>query len=196
MEYSAASTSNRLWYVETRETARLLQVHNWDEVKEIVIQDNLYQQKAESRLKNEFGWIQKRLKALPDELIRMIISSDINTAKIITFVSCMVTDRLLFEFMYEVYRNKVYFSEEEITDADWNIFFKDKQLQSEKVATFSEETKERLRQSYFKMMYEAGLLSNSKGKKDIIKPIIDQDLRFALQTNAMDKYIVTLTGEM
>lgn len=196
MEYSAASTSNRLWYVETRETARLLQVHNWDEVKEIVIQDNLYQQKAESRLKNEFGWIQKRLKALPDELIRMIISSDINTAKIITFVSCMVTDRLLFEFMYEVYRNKVYFSEEEITDADWNIFFKDKQLQSEKVATFSEETKERLRQSYFKMMYEAGLLSNSKGKKDIIKPILDQDLRFALQTNAMDKYIVALTGEM
>ena len=196
MEYSAASTSNRLWYVETRETARLLQVHNWDEVKEIVIQDNLYQQKAESRLKKEFGWIQKRLKALPNELIKMIISSDINTAKIITFISCMATDRLLFEFMYEVYRNKVYFSEEEITDADWNIFFKDKQLQSEKVATFSEETNERLRQSYFKMMYEAGILSNSKGKKNINKPILDQDLRFALQTNAMDKYVVALTGEM
>ena len=196
MEYSAASTSNRLWYVETRETARLLQVHNWDEVKEIVIQDNLYQQKAESRLKKEFGWIQKRLKALPNELIKMIISSDINTAKIITFISCMATDRLLFEFMYEVYRNKVYFSEEEITDADWNIFFKDKQLQSEKVATFSEETNERLRQSYFKMMYEAGILSNSKGKKNINKPILDQDLRFALQTNAMDIYVVALTGEM
>lgn len=49
----------------------------------------------------------------------------------------MVTDRLLFELMYEVYRNKVHYGEENITDADLNIFMNDKRDQSEKMAGFS-----------------------------------------------------------
>ncbi len=195
MEYSAGGTSNRLWYVETKETARLLQVHSWDEVKEIVISDNLYQQKTESRLKAEFGTIQKRLKSMPDDLIKMLVKSDINTAKLITLIGCMSTDLLFFEFMYEVFRQKVYMGDEEITDADWNIFFKDKQEQSEKVSMFTDSTNERLRQACFKTLFEAGMISNSKGEKRIIKPFLDPELKYLLQKNAMDKYLQILTGE-
>ena len=33
MEYSAASVKFLLWYVETKETAKLLQDHTFDEIK-------------------------------------------------------------------------------------------------------------------------------------------------------------------
>ncbi len=48
MEYNASATKHLFWYVETRETARLFAAHTMDEIKQIVIDDNLYQQKSDS----------------------------------------------------------------------------------------------------------------------------------------------------
>ena len=127
MEYNASATKYLFWFVETRETARLLVNHSMDEVRQIVIDKNLYQQKSRSRLINEFGCIRKRLETLPDELCKMMVTADINTGKLIAFIGCMASDKLLFDLMYEVYRKKIYLGGPNITDADLNIFFKDKQ---------------------------------------------------------------------
>ena len=96
MEYNASATKHLFWFVETRETARLLGNHSMDEVRQIVIEENLYQQKSDSRLINEFGCIRKRLETLPEELQRMMVTADINTGKLIAFVGCMAADKLLF----------------------------------------------------------------------------------------------------
>ncbi len=44
-------------------------------------------------------------------------------------------------------------------------------------------------------MFEAGLLTGKTKDRKILKPYIDPDLRFALQKNAMEKYLAALTGE-
>ena len=44
-------------------------------------------------------------------------------------------------------------------------------------------------------MFEAGLLTGKISEKKINKPYIDPDLRFALQRNAMDRYLAAITGE-
>ena len=61
MEYSAASVKFLLWFVETRETLKLLKQHNIDEVRNIVVENNVYQQKSQGRLISEFGCIKKRI---------------------------------------------------------------------------------------------------------------------------------------
>jgi len=195
MEYNASATKYLFWFVETRETARLLGAHSMDEVRQIVIEDNLYQQKSESRLINEFGCIKSRLESLPEELRKMMVTSDINTGKLIAFIGCMASDKLLFDLMYELYRNKIYLGETTLTDADLNIFFKDKQDQNEKVAAITDTSVKKLKQVYCKYMFEAGLLTGKVSEKIICKPYIDPDLRFALQRNAMDRYLVAITGE-
>ncbi len=195
MEYNASATKYLFWFVETRETARLLNAHTMDEVKDIVIEDNLYQQKSADRLKNEFGCIRSRLEALPEDLRKMMVTSDINTAKIIAFIGCLASDKLLFDLMYEVFRDKLFLGGTEITDADLNIFFKDKQDQNEKVAAITDTSIKKLKQVYSKYMFEAGLLTGKASDKKIVKPYIDPDLRFALQKNAMEKYLAALTGE-
>ncbi len=118
MEYNASATKYLFWFVETRETARLLGNHTMDEVRQIVIDENLYQQKSESRLISQFGCIKRRLESLPDELHKMMITADISTGKLITFIGCMASDKLLFDLMYDVYRNKLYLGEPGISDAD------------------------------------------------------------------------------
>lgn len=195
MEYIASATKHLFWFVETRETARLLCNHTMEEVKQIVISENLYQQKSNSRLINEFGCIRKRLEAMPEELRRMMITADINTGKLIAFIGCMAADKLLFELMYDLYRKKVFLGETDISDADLNVFFKDKQAQDDKIAAITDVSVRKLKQVYCKYMFEAGLLTGKVTEKKINKPYIDSDLRFVLQSNAMEKYLVALTGE-
>lgn len=93
MEYNASATKYLFWFVETRETARLLGNHSMDEVKQIVIDKNLYQQKSNSRLINEFGCIRKRLEALPEDLRQIMITSDINTGKLVAFVMNLLSEK-------------------------------------------------------------------------------------------------------
>ena len=196
MEYSAASVKFLLWYIETKETARLLKEHSFEEIRQMVVEENLYQQKSVDRAIGEFGCIRKRLEALPEELFHKIVEVDVQTAKIITFVACMLTDRLLFEFMYEVYRNKVHFGESNISDADFNIFIQNKKDQSEKVAGFSDSSIKKIKQVFTKYMLEAGLLTGKPSERVIVHPYIDPDVKKILLKNNLEKYLYALTGEM
>lgn len=63
MEYNAASVKFLLWHVETKETAKLLQEHSFDEIRRMVLEDNIYQQKSRERAQSEFSCIKKRLQA-------------------------------------------------------------------------------------------------------------------------------------
>lgn len=196
MEYSAGNVSNLLWFVEMRETAKLLQNHDVKEVKRMVVEENIYQQKAENRARREFNCIKRRLDAIPESLVKEMIHADINTAKIIALIAAMATDILLFELMYEVYRIKLNMDEDVLKDADLNMFFNRKIEQSDIVAGWSDTAIKKLKQTYCKYMQEAGLLQAPvKNERKIIKPYVDVELRNILLTNSMEKYLYVLTGE-
>ena len=194
MEYSAGNVSNLFWFVETKETVRLLSNLSMDEIAGKVASENLFQQKDMKRAKRQFNVIRKRLESLPDELAAMIATADIRTSKLIVFIGCMATDRLLFELIYEVYRDKLHMGGTHISDADLNIFFKNKQDQSEKVAGMSDNSIKKLKQTYCKYMFEAGLLGGKIAEKNVVKPYIEPVLKDALKKNAMDKYLAALSG--
>jgi len=67
MEYSASAMKYSLWFVETRETARMFQERSTEDVRNTVIEENIYQQKDRSRTINEYGCIIKRLDAIPEK---------------------------------------------------------------------------------------------------------------------------------
>lgn len=198
MEYSAGSVCKLFWYIETKETVKLLKDNDIDDVKSIVVSNNLYQQKSEERLKREFNAIRERLMSLPESIRLMITDSDINTSKLIVIISIMATDRLFFEFMYEVYREKLSMDEELLKDSDLNVFFRNKQEQSDICAKWTDKGIKKLKQTFQKYMLEAMLLRNIEGtktEKAIVKPYIEQDLRQELINNGMEKYLYALTGE-
>ena len=196
MEYSAGGVKYLLWFVETRETIKLLQNHDVDEVKKIVIDENIYQQKARSRIISEFGCIKRRILAIPEELSSYMLRTDVNTAKLIALISAMASDRLLFELVYEVYRNNLLMGEEDFTEANLNIFFSNKTKQSDVIASWTEVTIKKLKQTYTRFLIEACLLHKiSQSEKKIVKPYIEQELREILLRNDMEKYLFALTGE-
>lgn len=196
MEYSAASVKFLLWFVETRETLKLLKEHDIEEVRNIVVDNNVYQQNSQGRLISEFGCIKKRIMTMPEDLKQYMISTDINSAKIVALVAAMAADRLLFEFVYEIYREEVRLGGEELKESDINIFFKNKIDQSDVIAGWTDATIKKLKQTYTKFLIEAGLVSKiSTSEKRINKPYIDPELRNILVNNNMELYLYALTGE-
>ncbi len=195
MEYSAGIVSKLLWFVETRETAKLLQTNSYSEVERLVIEKNLYQQNKTDRIQREFNCIKKRLQALPEELVKELIKTDVNTAKVIVFISAMATDLLLFEFVYEVYRDKLRMADYKLEDIDFNVFFTNKSKQSEKIAGWTDSTISKIKQTYSRYLFEAGLIEGTKMNKKICRAYIDQDLRDILIRRNMGKYLYAVTGE-
>lgn len=94
MEYSASAMKYSLWFVETRETARMFQERSAEDVRNTVIEENIYQQKDRSRTINEYGCIIKRLEAIPEKLKTLLLQTDVATAKLIVLISAMASDRL------------------------------------------------------------------------------------------------------
>lgn len=196
MEYSAASVKFLLWFIEIRETIRLSKCNDWNKVKEIVYRDNVYQQKSQDRVVSEFGCIKKRICAIPKELADYMLESDVNTAKQIALIAAMSVDRMLFELVYEVYRQKLQMDETEFKESDVNMFFDRKKEQSDIVAKWTEATVKKLKQTYTKFLIEAGLLKKTeKNEKIIVKPYVEEALRAILLRNSMEKYLYALTGE-
>lgn len=75
---------------------------------------------------------------LPEAVLKEFVTCDIETAKIINLIAILMDSRLFFEFLHEVYDEKIRLGEKEITDRDLNNFFSDKSMQSDVIAGWTE----------------------------------------------------------
>jgi len=197
MEYSAGMTSCLFWFNETRKTAELLMAgKSRDEIKELALKENIYQARSEDRKRRIFGVAMKRLDSLPRDVIAAIAGWDADAAKLLVLISIMKTDLMFFEFMYEVFRQAVMLGEKELSSRAIDAFFDEKRAQSQEVAGWSQAAIEKLKQTYAKILAEAGLLNISKNKKEIIAPPIDHRLRELADKNGLKPYLDVITGEI
>ena len=127
MEYSAGMVSQVFAFVETKKTAELMAAGmSKEEIRDKVMSENLFQLKNETRLRRTFNYVYKRLESLPDGAVQLLVKVDNENAKLLTLISIMLTDKLFFEFVHEVYREKIILGEKTIEDRDMNGFFNDK----------------------------------------------------------------------
>jgi hypothetical protein len=194
MEYSAGMVSQVFAFVETRETARLMAAGlSMEEIWDKVEVENLYQLKSPDRLKRTFRYVYKRLSSLPDGAVELLVQSDTENAKLLTLIGIMNTDRLFFEFVYEVYRGKVILGERTIDDRDMNGFFDDKISQSEEVASWSEAGIKKLKSCYLKNLADAGLIESTK-TREIRHALVNYRIEELLVNNGMSAYISAVKG--
>lgn len=195
MNYSAGLVSQSFWFVEIRKIIKLVNDGmTEDEIKNLCIDENLFGAMKEYRAKRIYGYIWNRIKQLDKTMIDIFCTSDIATQKVINLISILRSDRLFLEFMFEVYREKNILGVNVIEDSDVNIFFKNKEIQSEGVAAWSDVTKCRLRSIYINYLTDSNLLTVVEKKKIITPPILDIALERYLEANGDDTILKAITG--
>ena len=194
-EYSAGSTKHSFWFMEFRNEVKLLsEGRTFEEIRELCKTENIFASVTPERALLTYNAVTARIKALGDSFYPVFMNGDVATQKLFALAAMMVNDTLFFDFVYEVIREKMIIGSNEYTQSDLNIFFKDKQLQSEKMAGWSEMTLGKLSRNYKTYLYEAGVTDKGKDVRKIYKPILELDMERWLIDNDMKQIVKALSG--
>ena len=194
--YSAGIMSQSFWFNEFRQLLKLRTENcDTDEIKKKIIEENLFGAPNEYRARRIYGYLINRVSAVEKELSDLFFSSDLATQKLINLIAVIRQDRLFFEFLYDVYRDKIILGEKTLELSDGRNFFNHKETQDDNVLAWKDQTKKRVQSAYFNFMTEANLLANDGKKKLITPPLLDIALEKYLKCRGETAIIKAITGE-
>lgn len=193
--YSAGIVSQSFWFIEFKKYLKLcLDGYNPEQIKEKIITENYFGLQNEYRAKRIYGYITNRVAMLDEIGLKLFFDSDLATQKLLNLICIFRQDRLFLEFVNEVYREKAIIGTEELSASDVNIFFKNKEVQSEVVAEWTDATKKRVGSCYLNFMIDANLLTLEGKTKKITPPLLDITLERYLEVNNENAILKAITG--
>lgn len=196
MNYSASIISTSFWFLESKKVAELiLEGYSKEEILNAALEDNIFQVETERRVRDITNTTYKRLKSFPEEVLEYFVRVDVNSAKVFVLISVLKSDKLFFEFMYEVFREHIVLGDLNLKNKDFEMFFDNKSYQSDIVSEWVDETRGRLKRAYNTMLSEAGVLDTSGKERVILLPFIDLKFKDILIKNDLGTYLYAITGE-
>lgn len=195
LDYSVGLTAEPFLYQETKLMAEfILNGEEPEKLKKRNLEENLMKHKSINSLSRVNSPIFRRLKVLDEELLRNFVNSDLDSSRFILLYAIMKTDRLVNEFINEIYKDKIMLRKEYIEKYEFDMFYESKAQKSEKLYKASESSKYKLRQVMFKILVDAGLLKKEKENFKIIKPLVNQQLIDMLDQRGDKEYIMAIKG--
>lgn len=197
LQYTSILKARPFLYLELKKAISLkIQGFNEQDIKNKSLEENIFSVNTETRKKEIASAVINRIQVLDDYILDKIVNGSLQTSKQLTIYSILKTDRLFFEFMKEVYREKILLKDFNIDDKDFNIFFRRKAEQSEKVASWQDYTYYKLKQVYKRILSEAGFIKNTKNEVMIIPQIIEEEVKNHLIDIGDRVYLEVMLGEM
>lgn len=194
-EYSAGAVKHSFWFMEFRNAVELLSAGmSFDEIQRLCRRENLFAASTPGRALQIFHTVSARIKSLGESFYPVFLNGDISTQKLFNLAAIMGNDTLLFDFVYEVIREKMIIGSNEYSPGDLNIFFKNIQLQSEKAAGWTDATFTRLGRNYRTFLFEAGMTDKGKEVRKIFRPILEPDMERWLMDHDREPIFKALAG--
>lgn len=189
LSYSTSLTGASFLLFEMKQVLKLKEEGFTDkEIRSQVFDENYFQYKVQNSAKRSLPSVLRRANVLDDTLRKMAIEEPLEVAKMINFYAIMKTDRLFFEFMDEVIREKLQANDYLLEKKDINTYFTYKAEQDEKVAGWSEQTVDKLKQVFIKILYETGIVKD-KDSGELNRLLIDDRVKSHLLYIGEHQYV-------
>ncbi len=158
--YSLSFTSGSLLMRESAVAAPIyLAERDWTCVRRRLEDENLLQTRtASSGLRRSRETVQ-RLEVLTDPELELLVDATSTERGHLLWTAACRRYRLIGEFAEEVLRERFLLMSTQVTHQDFDAFIREKALWHEEVAELKESTFTKLRATLFRMLIEAGLLS-------------------------------------
>lgn len=188
--------SASFWFLESKKTAELMvEGKSKKEIEILALNENFYQFNSKRRIKRVSNNIYRRLNHFSKNLLELFLRLDSNSAKIFVLISILVDDKLFFEFMYDIFKDKIILGDLTLKQKDFDIFFNNKINESDIVAKWTETTINKLKSIYRKILFEAGIIKEVDDGWNIIIPLIDLNLQKQLIDEGYGPVLYAITGE-
>lgn len=194
-DYSAKLTAEPFLYNETKIIGRyLLDGENKETLKKRNIEENLIKHKKIASVKRVNLPIFRRLEVMDKEMLEEFVCSDIETSKYILLYAIMKTDKLVRDFIIEVYKDKLYMRKDYIEKFDVDNWYEEKCVLSETLRMRTESTSEKLKQVIMKIMQDSGLVIKEKDRFKIVRPLLKEKYIGMLDRNKDMEYAKAIGG--
>lgn len=194
-DYSAKLTAEPFLYNESKILASyLLDGISEDELKRKNIDENLIKYKSQKSITRVNSPIFRRLKIMDNEMLEDFVRADIETSKYILLYTIMKTDRLVRDFIIEVYKDKMLMRKEYIEKFDVDNWYEEKCILSETLKNRSESTSAKLKQVIMKIMQDSGLVIKEKNRFKIIRPLLKEKYISMLESKGDLEYAKAIGG--
>ena len=198
-DYSAKLTAEPFLYNETKIIAEyILNGEDVNELKKRNIEENLIHYKKPKSIQRVNSPIFRRLSVLDEEMLREFIYSDIDTSRYILLYAIMKTDKLVRDFVIEVYKDKLLMRKGYIEKIDIDNWYEDKCTISQTLRERSESTTNKLKQVIMKIMQDSGLVKKEREKNNyrfkVIRPLLKDKFINELESRGDIEYARAIGG--
>lgn len=174
-DYSAKLTAEPFLYNETKIIAEyLIQGEDATELRKRNVEENLIHHKKVGSVKRVNSPIFRRLEVLNSEMMNDFVYSDIDNSKYILLYAIMKTDKLVRDFIIEVYKEKLFMRKEYIEKFEIDNWYDEKCILSKNLKERSESTSAKLKQVIMKILQDSGLVVKEKTRFKVIRPLLKE----------------------
>jgi hypothetical protein len=159
--YALSFTSGALLMREALAAAPIyLRQHDWSQVREVIEEENLLQSRTRSSGFRVAREVTERLSVLTDDEIKLLVDATATERGHLMWAAACRRYNLIGEFAEEVLRERFLLLATTLGHDDFDGFIRAKALWHEEVADLKDSTLRKLRSNVFRMLVEAGLLSD------------------------------------
>ena len=196
-KYRTALMNRPFMYIESNRIAEMMLQGKSEEVRRYeAVELNAIQMPSLDRRKTSYKEISHRLSFLDDFLLEKFMNSDADTAKAILAYAILQADQLYYEFMREIYLEKILLLQKDLAKKEVINFLYKKAEQSEVVAKWADNTKERLAVGFIQMMRESGFILSNHEEHQVKRPFINQSVGEYLRKNGIKPIVEIMLGEL
>lgn len=194
-EYSTKITAEPFLYNETKIIASyLLEGYSKNELIKKNIDENLIKYKSPKSIIRVHSPIFRRLEILDDELLKDFVNTNIENSKYILLYAIMKTDKLVRDFIFEVYKDKLLMKSEYIEKFEIDNWYEEKCILSQSLKEKSETTTSKVKQVIMKILQDSGLVVKENNRFKIVRPLLKEEYIHKLEQNGDMQYAKAIGG--
>ena len=195
VDYSAKLTAESFLYNETKIIAQyLLEGISPEELKWKNVKENLIKYKSSKSVVRVNSPIFRRLNIMDSEMLDEFVHADIETSKYILLYTIMKTDRLVRDFVIEVYKDKLLMRKDYIEKFDIDNWYEEKCILSNTLRERTESTAVKLKQVIMKILQDSGLVIKEKNRFKIVRPLLKEKYISMLDKKGDIEYAKAIGG--
>ena len=190
-------TMEYFWFPETRQAIQEIVNNNMDieNLDELSSNENFFNAISKNRAKETARGVIRRLKVADNTFFSFFITQSVEYQKLLVLILMMIDNRTVFEFMNDVFKEKLILGDMTITDGNVIGFIHTIQGQDTKAAEWSDSSVKKLRSSLKGYLRESGLAVTDGRNLKIVRPILDQSFNEFLKQQSLDIITKIFAGE-